>query len=114
MPIIHEHAIIKGKKDMIMQLEELLRYAVKKTASDLHLMPNARPYIRIDGDLLPIPDTNTLLAEQLKQIALSIMTKEQQQVFHTHLSLDLSLHLKELGIFRVSIFHERNGIACVF
>lgn len=36
-----------------MEINELLRYAVERGASDLHLKVGNVPFIRVDGDLQP-------------------------------------------------------------
>jgi len=97
-----------------MNIETLLQEAVKNGASDLHLLPNLPPYLRIDGDLQPLKDAPLLTADTIKSIALNLMSIEQQDKFHHELSIDMSLTFKDIGTFRASIFHEKNGVACVF
>ena len=38
-----------------MDPSELLRYAVERRASDVHLKAGNVPFIRVDGELLPAP-----------------------------------------------------------
>src|SRR5579871_3901999 len=97
-----------------MNLDTLLQRAVDERASDLHLLPNLPPYLRIDGDLKCMHDEEILTPEILKTIALKLMNVEQQHIFDQELSIDMSIVLPDVGTFRVSIFHEKNGIACVF
>lgn len=97
-----------------MNVEALLREAVLKGASDLHLLPNAPPYLRIDGELQPLPEVAPLTADMTQSISMHLLSIAQQQVFTKDLSIDISVTYQEIGTFRVSVFHEKNGVACVF
>ena len=97
-----------------MEIEKLLELSVKKRASDLHLSPALPPLMRIDGALTIIADHPPLSADDAKTAIASIMSPDQQQAFKTKLSLEMALHLPPIGDFRVSAFHQANGIAAVF
>lgn len=97
-----------------MNIENLLKQAVLKQASDLHLFPMLPPFLRIDGELQPMSDEEVLTPEMSKSIALNIMSLEQQEILQQELSLDMSFSLSDLSTFRVSVFHEKNGLAFVF
>lgn len=97
-----------------MQLQELLKISVSEGASDLHIIPGLPPLIRVHGDLFPIKDKPVVSAELSKTIIYSAMTIEQQESFENKLHLDMALLQPSIGIFRVSILHESNGIAAAF
>lgn len=97
-----------------MNIEKLLKEAVSRQASDLHLLPNLPPYIRIDGDLQPLPEEGIMTPEVIRATALNIMSIAQQRQFEQELSLDMSMSINDVGTFRVSLLHEKNGIGCVF
>src|SRR5207249_10545336 len=42
---------------------ELLRYAVERRASDVHLKAGNVPFVRVDGELLPAPFPSLTAAE---------------------------------------------------
>ncbi len=57
-----------------MDVAELLRYAVERRASDVHLTAGNVPFIRVDGELLPAPfpvlsATDTRAAAELAHAA---------------------------------------------
>ena len=43
-----------------MQMTDLLEISIKKMASDLHVLPELTPFLRIDGELLPIQEAGLL------------------------------------------------------
>ncbi len=97
-----------------MEITDLLLHSVKARASDLHIIPDQPPMIRIDGELSPIKDMPALSAEETKYLIYSAMTPEQQQTFETHLELDMAASFPHIGHFRVSALHQLRGVAAAF
>lgn len=97
-----------------MNIELLLKQAIEQHASDVHLFPMLPPFIRVDGELQALPNEEVLTSDMTRAIAMNLMSVQQQRLFEQELSLDISISLKEIGTFRTSIFHEKNGIGCVF
>ena len=102
------------KKGMIMKIEELLKISVEKHASDLHILPHLPPLLRIDGELVVIPNIDPLTAALSKQLIYTAMTIDQQEVFESKLVLDIAVSYSGIGNFRVSILHQMHGISAVF
>lgn len=96
-----------------MTMVELLKYALANRASDLHIVPNLKPKIRIDGDLVDIEGAPLLKAVDTQAIVNQILTKDQREDFQQQRVLDLAIFFPELGNFRVSVFHQMNGISAV-
>lgn len=97
-----------------MELVELLRMCVDQKASDLHLLPNLPPLIRVYGDLSPVKGMPVLNADEVKNLIYKELTPEQQASFERHLILESSLNYANIGSFRLSVLHELNGVAAVF
>lgn len=97
-----------------MQLDELLKKCVAEGASDLHILPGKPPLIRVQGDLSPIKDLPDLSADETKMLIYTAMDIDQQQIFEKNLVLDMALNHPSIGNFRVSMYHELNGVAAVF
>ena len=55
-----------------MHINDLLKIAVERKASDLHLKVGAHPIIRVDGDLIPLVDMKRLMQEDTIAMAFSI------------------------------------------
>ncbi len=97
-----------------MQIETLLECSVKKAASDLHILPGLRPMLRINGILLPVKELEPLTPSEAKTLVYSILSERQQQLFEKNLVLEMALPMSHIGNFRVSAFHQLNGVAAVF
>jgi twitching motility protein PilT len=94
-----------------MQLQELLKVAVERKASDLHLKVGSPPVLRIDENLFPLTDQARLTAEDTIAMAFSIMNNKQKEKFREHNELDLAYSVAGLGRFRANVFQQRSTVA---
>jgi twitching motility protein PilT len=72
-----------------MNIDELLRYAAKYGASDLHITVGNPPIIRVNGQLKKIPGP-ALAQDDAQALLYSILTDEQRTAIERHRELDLS------------------------
>lgn len=96
-----------------MTLTDICRAAVTAGASDIHIKAGSRPIMRVDGEMVPIPETTALVSERVGKMAWNIMAPAQRDRFKTDLDLDMSWNLEGLGRFRVNVFRQRQSIAMV-
>ena len=96
-----------------MKLTELLKTAVERMASDIHLKAGSPPVLRIDGELTPMIEQKRLTAEDTLAIAFSMMTNYQKQKFKANNEADIAYSVPGLGRFRVNVFQQRNTVALV-
>ena len=96
-----------------MHINDLLKTAVERKASDLHLKVGAFPVLRIDGVLKPLGELRRLLQEDTVAMAFSIMSARQKEKFKTDLEIDTSYQVPTLGRFRCSIFQQRGTVGLV-
>lgn len=96
-----------------MEVAQLLELSIDSHASDLHLLPELQPLMRIDGVLTVIKSVPVLSAAETKQLIYSILSPEQQQTLEKDLVLELAVPTPK-GNFRVSVFHQMHGVAAVF
>ncbi|MBI4459153.1 MAG: type IV pili twitching motility protein PilT, partial [Acidobacteria bacterium] len=96
-----------------MQIDDLLRMAVERKASDLHLKVGNFPYLRVDGQLVPLSDIKRLTAEDMLNMAFSMMSNRQKQKFKESAELDLAYGVAGLGRFRVNVFQQRGNVGLV-
>src|SRR6478672_7521539 len=96
-----------------MHINDLLKTAVERKASDLHLKVGAFPVLRIDGVLKPMTDTRRLLQEDTVAMAFSILSARQKEKFKTDFEIDTSYQVPNLGRFRCSIFQQRGTVGLV-
>ena len=67
-----------------MDIAELLAFAVKNNASDLHLSSGLPPMIRVDGDIrrLTLPALDTAQLQELVYSTIVHTPQQQQLLFH--------------------------------
>ena len=96
-----------------MHINDLLKVAVERKASDLHLKVSAFPVIRIDGVLTPLTDTRRLMQEDTIAMAFSIMSARQKEKFKNNFEIDIAYSVPNLGRFRCNIFQQRGTVGLV-
>ncbi len=96
-----------------MQINDLLRIAVDRGASDLHLKAGNHPVVRIDGELAFLEQYELLRADQTMEMALSLMNPRQKERFREEMGIDLSYEVPELGRFRCNAFLQRGAVSIV-
>lgn len=96
-----------------MHINDLLKIAVDRKASDLHLKVGSHPVIRVDGKLVPLVDLNRLMQEDTVAMAFSMMSARQKEKFKNHLEIDFAYSVPGLGRFRCNVFQQRGTIAIV-
>lgn len=95
-------------------IKSLLELSVKKNASDLHLIPNLAPLLRIHGSLIFEKTMPAIKAEDTKSLIYSVMSDRQKEHFEKNLVLEMALSLENIGNFRVSVYHQLHGVGAVF
>jgi twitching motility protein PilT len=96
-----------------MQIDDLLRIAVERKASDLHLKVGNYPCLRVDGDLVPLTDQPRISAEEMLNMAFGMMSNRQKQKFKENAEFDLAYGVAGLGRFRVNVFQQRGNVGVV-
>jgi twitching motility protein PilT len=97
-----------------LNIDELLKAAVAKKASDLHLKVGNNPIARVDGHLEPLDPNLKLSQEDVVAIAFSIMNNQQKQRFKDRSEIDLAYSAPGLGRFRVNVYQQRGTVNLVF
>src|SRR5213592_1008799 len=96
-----------------MHIDDLLRIAMERRASDLHLKVGNYPHLRIDGDLIPLTDQTRVSAEDMLNMAFSMMSARQKQKFKETTEIDMAYGVAGLGRFRVNVFQQRGNVGLV-
>jgi len=97
-----------------MELNEILKIALKGGASDIHLKSGLPTMFRVDGALVPLKNGERMLPEDMQKTAFSLMNPVQQARFEEARECDLAYGIPGLGRFRVNIFQQRGTIGVVF
>jgi twitching motility protein PilT len=96
-----------------MHVNDLLKLAVEKGASDLHLKVGSFPQCRIHGQLQSLREDQRIDHETMVEMAASIMSTTQRQRFKDAQEVDLAYSVKGLGRFRCNVFQQRGTIGMV-
>ena len=96
-----------------MHINDLLKMASERKASDLHLKVGSHPVLRINGELIPLVETKRLMQEDTIAMAFSIMSNRQKQKFKDHFEIDIAYSVPGLGRFRVNVFQQRGTVGMV-
>ncbi len=98
---------------MPVTINELLKIAIDRRASDLHLKVGNSPIIRVDGHLIPIEEQPKLTQEDAINLAFSIMSNTQKEKFKQKSEMDLAYSAPGMGRFRVNVFQQRGTVGLV-
>lgn len=90
-------------------LENLLRLAFEKTASDIHLSVFSKPIFRINGDLQPFGD-EVLLPEQTSEFARTLLSDQQFEKFEAAGEFDFSISIRGISRFRINVYRQRGTV----
>lgn len=98
---------------MRLDIDELLRTAVERDASDIHIKAETPPLLRIYGELIPT-DLPPLSEAEAKRLSYSIFTLEQREAFEQDWESDLGYAIEGIARFRVNVFVQRGMVGSVF
>jgi len=84
----------------------LLDMAIKKDASDLHLLAEQPPVLRINGEL-EISELSKLSADDIPNLVYSLMSKQQIKMFEQEKELDFGIQYDVQNRFRVNLHQQR-------
>jgi twitching motility protein PilT len=97
-----------------MDIGELLQIAIKRGASDIHLVVPNSPVLRIDGRLVVLDELPPLTPEISAEIFEAITSEAQRETFENEQELDFPLDIPDLSRFRVNASYQRGSISLVF
>jgi twitching motility protein PilT len=102
----------KGRASAVLDLDQLLGYAVQRGASDVHIKVGSPPFIRIDGRLERIEHAAVSPVET-ERIAFAIMPKQRAEEFLATSDADFAYSVSGLGRFRVNVMRQRGSVGLV-
>ena len=98
---------------MAVDIAQLLAFAVKNNASDLHLSAGVPPMIRVDGDIKRI-NMPALTHKEVHGMVYDIMNDKQRKTYEEFFETDFSFEIPKLARFRVNAFNQNRGAGAVF
>ena len=94
-----------------MGVKEILEEALRRGASDIHLMVGVYPTLRIDGNLLPLTKAGAPTPENIEKLVLSLCSPEQKELLITNKEIDFSFALGDAARFRVNAFYQKGYLS---
>jgi twitching motility protein PilT len=88
---------------MSVAFEDLLMAGLARRASDLHLVTDQPPFVRIHGEIVPLP-VESLSESALTEMLDGILDEEQRRIWDETRQLCFTYARKELGFFRVNLY----------
>jgi twitching motility protein PilT len=95
-----------------LDLDQLLRQAVERGASDVHIKVGSPPYIRVDGRL-ERTEHATVSPVETERVAFAIMPKQRAEEFIASSEADFAYSVSGLGRFRVNVMRQRGSVGLV-
>lgn len=88
----------------------LIETMEERGASDLHLRAGNRPYIRIDGDLLPL-DFQIVSADDMRRVVLELGGENEIHLLETEKESSFQYHAAGVGYLRCSGYIKTGALA---
>ena len=94
-------------------IKKLLQSVVVHKASDLHLIRNSEPMLRVGGRLKAI-NMPKLNGEMIEDMCYALLTEKQKKEFEENWELDFAIELEGVGRFRANYYKTMGDIAAAF
>lgn len=94
-------------------LLQLLKFATDQGASDLHIVAESQPALRVNGRMVRVK-TNAFTRDDTRKLLYSILSDVQKSRFEEQRDLDFSFDVKNLARFRANYFMQRGAVSGVF
>lgn len=98
----------KSVKDA--HIDEILRMAIERKASDIHLTVGLPPMMRLDGEMTPLPYT-IMEPEDTRRMIYETLTDDHIEKFESSHELDFAYSIKGLARFRFNVYMQRMSVA---
>jgi twitching motility protein PilT len=90
----------------------LFEYAIDKKASDIHLLVNHKPVLRVAGDLYDIENEPILTDIEMERVVKQLVTTEQFERFRAQKELDVAYSVSGAR-FRINLSWEKGHMTVV-
>lgn len=97
-----------------MDIKDLLQLTIDRNASDLHIVSDIPPQLRIEGQLSPIPHESVLTPDMIHKHLKEVLTVEQLERYTVNKEMDFSLSFSEKARFRVNAYTQKGTPAISF
>ena len=105
----------KAIQDLVerLNINGILKEIIKQQGSDLHLLAEQAPIMRIQGELVKLTFPK-LSPEEISQMLYSIMTKQQIRTFEKDKELDFGIQYDMHNRFRINVHQQKGFLEATF
>jgi twitching motility protein PilT len=97
----------------MISLLQLLKFASDQGASDLHIVAESQPVLRVNGRMVRVK-TEQLTKEDTRSLCYSVLSDVQKSRFEETKELDFSFDIKNMARFRANYFMQKGCVSGVF
>lgn len=97
-----------------MTIQQLLSLVIERKASDLHLVVDSPPVLRVDGLLVPVAGEEKITNLTVERLITSVLSEDQKNVYLANKEIDFSFQLAGSARFRVNAYFQRGFMAASF
>lgn len=92
-------------------LKEVFAITLAEQASDIHLVPENSPILRVNRRLIVLSKKQKINSDDVQAFAFLLMTEDQKSYFLKNKEIDFSYDFEKKARFRVNIFFQNKGIS---
>ena len=100
----------EGRSIATAHIDDILRMAVERKASDIHITVGLPPIVRLDGEIMPLP-YQRLTDADTRRLVYETFSDEQLQKFEQTHECDFGYGVKGLARFRFNVYMQRGSVA---
>ncbi|MCX7956059.1 MAG: PilT/PilU family type 4a pilus ATPase [Patescibacteria group bacterium] len=98
---------------MIYNYQQILQILIDRQGSDIHIIPNYYPTIRIAGELIQIKNLEKITPEISKNIIFEFLREDQKELLLANKEIDLAISYNNYR-FRTNIYYSQNNLCASF
>ncbi|MCE9557507.1 MAG: type IV pilus twitching motility protein PilT [Armatimonadetes bacterium] len=91
-------------------IDDVLKMAVEKKASDIHFTVGLPPMARVDGEIIPL-DFQPLRPSDTRRLVYDVVSDENLEKFERTHELDFGYTVKGIARFRFNVYMQRGSVA---
>lgn len=97
-----------------MEIQTLIKKAVDKNASDLHILANHLPIYRVNGLLSADTSESIISPDMVEQMLLSMLSASQKELLSSNRAIDFSYKFGDQARLRVNMYYQQGTLAAAF
>jgi len=94
-----------------MEIKKILEMCVQYRASDVHILVGTPPSLRLNGQLVVVPDSQVVTPAIASELISPLMSQSQRELVQVDRELDFSYSLNNGARFRTNVYYEKGNLA---